>query len=194
MRENPGLHEGTKEGKKSERRIYDRYRMRISKTLESSLPPTYQRASQLLFLLPDLAVLILRLLKDARVPAKAKVNLGIAFAYLSSPVDILPDVVPVLGQLDDLIIATTAVHSILKSTPEEVVRENWSGSVDVLEGIQNVLDMVSYLMGNRFVRMIIAGFARKPGFSLPSAKDLVSNLIGDRVGKFTFRRLERLET
>jgi uncharacterized membrane protein YkvA (DUF1232 family) len=144
-----------------EERIYDRCRARLAGVLSSKLPSKCQKAREVLFLLPDLAVLIFRLLKHPRVPARAKVKLGLAFAYLGLPVDVLPDFVPVLGQLDDLIIATTAVHNILKTTPEEVVRENWSGCLDVLEGVQRVLDMVSDIMGNRLTRMIIRGCVRR---------------------------------
>ena len=151
-------------GSYNEARIYDRYRTIVADALGSRVPSRLQSVSQCLFLLPDLVVLILRLLKDKRVPAKAKINLGIAFAYLTSPVDILPDLVPVLGQLDDLIIATTAIHSILRSTPESVIRENWSGSVDVLEGVQNILDAVSYIAGNKLIMRLITGFVGKTWF------------------------------
>ncbi|HHX11045.1 MAG TPA: DUF1232 domain-containing protein [Firmicutes bacterium] len=175
-----------------ERRIYDRYRTKVTEVLDSKIPPKYHKASQYLFLLPDLAVLILRLLKDKRVPAKAKFNLCIAFAYLSSPIDVLPDFMPVLGQLDDLIITTTAIHNILKTTPEEVVRVNWSGSVDVLEGVQNVLDMVSYIADNKLIEIMLISYARKPWFSLQWAKDFTRNLIGDRVS--IFKRLQRQQT
>ncbi|MGB4656644.1 MAG: DUF1232 domain-containing protein [Bacillota bacterium] len=169
-------------GSYNEARIYDRYRTIVADALGSRVPSRLQSVSQCLFLLPDLVVLILRLLKDKRVPAKAKINLGIAFAYLTSPVDILPDLVPVLGQLDDLIIATTAIHSILRSTPESVIRENWSGSVDVLEGVQNILDAVSYIAGNKLIMRLITGFVGKPGLSWPGGRKLISNLISGRLG------------
>ncbi len=146
------------EGNTKERRIYDRYRNKVTEVLESKIPAKYQRASDLLFLLPDLVVLILRLLRDGRVPAKAKVNLAVAFVYLGSPVDLIPDFVPVFGQLDDLVIAAIAVHSILRITPEEAVRENWSGPVDVLEGIRSILDVVSEVVNNGLLRRMLRRF------------------------------------
>ena len=143
-----------------EERIYDRCRARLA-GCSHRISSKCQKGKRGIVPPAGSGCLIFRLLKHPRVPAGAKVKLGLAFAYLGLPVDVLPDFVPVLGQLDDLIIATTAVHNILKTTPEEVVRENWSGCLDVLEGVQRVLDMVSDIMGNRLTRMIIRGCVRR---------------------------------
>ncbi len=62
-------------------------------------------------------------LQDDRVPRRAKWLLGLALAYLSSPIDLIPDFIPVLGHLDDVVIVPGLVFLALKSVPEEVIAE-----------------------------------------------------------------------
>lgn len=63
------------------------------------------------------------ILKDQRTPRIAKWLLGIAIGYLLMPFDIIPDFVPVLGQLDDIIIVGLLVTIAVKMIPKEVVAE-----------------------------------------------------------------------
>lgn len=145
----------------SEKKIYDRFREKVKKSLDSKIPPKYQKASELLLLLPDFIVLIFRLLKDARVPTGAKARLILYTAYLISPVDIVPDFVPVLGQFDDLFAAAYVLQSILSVTPEEVVREHWSGQGEVLKNIQIVLDVAVEVFGSSLLNKLFKHFKKK---------------------------------
>lgn len=63
-------------------------------------------------------------LKDPRTPKLAKWLLGIAIAYFLSPIDIIPDFIPVLGQLDDLAIVSGLLTAALKMIPPEVIAES----------------------------------------------------------------------
>ena len=62
-------------------------------------------------------------LKDPRTPRVSKVLLGAALAYLVSPVDLVPDFIPVLGQLDDLVIVRGLVRLAMRFIPREVVAD-----------------------------------------------------------------------
>lgn len=64
------------------------------------------------------------LMLDARVPALAKLIPIASFAYLLFPVDLSPDVVPVLGQLDDLAVVLLGLRVFFEVSPPEVVREH----------------------------------------------------------------------
>lgn len=109
-------------------------------------PPTTLKEYALL--VPRLAKLIVRLVRDPRVPARSKASLFVLTAYLASPVDVMPDFVPGLGQVDDLVLAAFALDQILNRVPDHVVREHWDGDEDVLEIVRNVLDIsTSFLPG-----------------------------------------------
>ena len=64
-----------------------------------------------------------RVLKDTRTPKIAKILLGLAIGYLLLPFDIIPDFIPVIGHLDDLIIVPALVIIALKMIPKEVIED-----------------------------------------------------------------------
>jgi membrane-associated phospholipid phosphatase len=90
------------------------------------------QAKALARLIPDLLVLCRRLTGDARVPRRAKVALALAGAYLASPIDLVPDFIPVIGQLDDAVIVGLALGMVLRGAGEDVVRELWPGPAESL--------------------------------------------------------------
>jgi uncharacterized membrane protein YkvA (DUF1232 family) len=92
---------------------------------------------------PRLVKLVGRLMKDPRVPARPKAILIVLGAYLISPIDVIPDFIPGLGQLDDLVIAAFALNQILNRVPDECVRDHWDGDEDVLQIVREVLDIAS---------------------------------------------------
>ncbi len=103
--------------------------------------------------LPKLAKLVARLARDPRVPARNKATLMVVGAYLVSPVDLVPAVVPGFGQLDDLVIAVLALDQLLNEVPADVVSEHWDGPDDVLEVIQETLRLVTSFVPARVRRL-----------------------------------------
>ena len=92
-------------------------------------------AAALARFVPDCVVLVRRLLRDPRVPRRSRLVLGAVLAYLVSPIDLVPDVVPVAGQLDDAVILALALRHLIRSAGPEVVRTCWPGperSVEVV--------------------------------------------------------------
>jgi uncharacterized membrane protein YkvA (DUF1232 family) len=65
-----------------------------------------------------------RVLADARTPVNAKIFLGLAMAYLCMPFDLIPDFIPVLGHLDDLVIVSALLYAALRLIPQELVAEH----------------------------------------------------------------------
>ena len=63
------------------------------------------------------------ILKDKRTPIPAKVLLGLAIGYLLLPFDIIPDFIPVLGQIDDIIIVPVLFYAALKLIPKNIINE-----------------------------------------------------------------------
>ena len=92
-------------------------------------------------LLPRLLKLVWRLARDPRVPARVKATLVVLGGYLAWPHDILPDFIPGLGQLDDIVAIAFVLDQLLNRVSPEVVREHWDGDEDILELVQEVLDI-----------------------------------------------------
>src|SRR6187399_1790968 len=77
--------------------------------------------------IPDCIVLVTRLARDPRVPRRRKLLLLALVGYLALPFDLVPDVIPVAGQLDDAIIVAIVLRSLLRSGGEGLIRELWPG-------------------------------------------------------------------
>lgn len=85
---------------------------------------------ELLHFLPDVLRLLWDLSRDPRVPRLSKVAALAVAGYLISPIDVLPDFLPGLGQLDDLYLAVWAVRRLVADAGYDLVREHWRGSDD----------------------------------------------------------------
>jgi uncharacterized membrane protein YkvA (DUF1232 family) len=81
---------------------------------------------------PDCLVLFKRLLGDPAVPRARKVMLGLLIAYLASPIDLVPDFIPVAGQLDDAILVGLVLRGLVRGGGPEVVRRHWPGPEESL--------------------------------------------------------------
>ena len=109
-------------------------------------PDTRTRLREAALVLPNLLKLLGRLMRDPRVPARSKALAGAALAYMASPVDLIPDLIPVAGKSDDLFIAVFAVHHLIRTAGEDVVIEHWDGSPDVLETVNSLIDLAAGLV------------------------------------------------
>ncbi|MFT5224017.1 MAG: uncharacterized membrane protein YkvA (DUF1232 family) [Glaciecola sp.] len=78
--------------------------------------------------LPDVAKLFWAAVRDPRVPWYAKASTGAAVAYVVSPLDVIPDVIPVIGRLDDVWLVVKALRFLFREAGYEVLSELWSGT------------------------------------------------------------------
>ena len=92
-------------------------------------------ARELARLLPNLILLFKDLLKDPRVPRGPKVVLWIGIVWLISPIDLLPEFLPVLGPLDDAVVAALVLRHLVHRAGADIVREHWRGEPATLEMI-----------------------------------------------------------
>ncbi|RDI75119.1 hypothetical protein Gocc_0917 [Gaiella occulta] len=76
---------------------------------------------------PDCAVLCARLLRDPGVKHRHRLLLALLVAYLALPFDLVPDVIPVAGQLDDAIVVAVVLRIVLRGSGVERVRRHWPG-------------------------------------------------------------------
>lgn len=117
-----------------ERRLYDRLRERLVPARVGAATG----ARDVLLFLPDLTVLLARLLRDGRVPLIEKAIAVGGIAYVFSPLDLLPALVMgPIGLLDDLFVVAACLSRLMNHVHPDVVRANWSGQGDALEIIQS---------------------------------------------------------
>ncbi|MFO7300067.1 MAG: YkvA family protein [Actinomycetes bacterium] len=105
--------------------------------------------AEVVTVIPNLVKLISRLLKDPRVPFRAKLTLGAVALYVASPIDLLPEFIPVVGWMDDVLMVMYALDNLISRAGREVVVEHWDGPGDVLQLIEDVVGLGRTLMPRR---------------------------------------------
>jgi uncharacterized membrane protein YkvA (DUF1232 family) len=104
--------------------------------LEQRRHPGSASLRELLRLAPDVVRLLTRLARDRSVPVGARIWLGALVAYLLSPIDLIPDFIPVLGYADDALVVAFAVRFAIRRAGGETVRRLWPGTA---QGLATVL-------------------------------------------------------
>jgi uncharacterized membrane protein YkvA (DUF1232 family) len=117
--------------------------------------------SEYLFLLPDFFILVCRLAIDERVPTKKKVIAGAIMAYLVMPIDIIPDFIPVIGHLDDLVLVVIGLNMILNEVDKQVLLDNWSGEGNLLELLQTITAKAEKFMDKNIMTRIKNWISKK---------------------------------
>jgi uncharacterized membrane protein YkvA (DUF1232 family) len=93
------------------------------------------QARELAALIPNLLVLFKGLLRDPRVTRGSKAWLWFAVVWLVSPIDLIPEFIPVLGPLDDAVVAALVLRHVLRKTDRAVLAEHWRGDPATLDAI-----------------------------------------------------------
>jgi uncharacterized membrane protein YkvA (DUF1232 family) len=110
-------------------------------TLIAVRRPHGQTLAELLRLLPDLLRLIAGLAKDRTLPKGVRWRLALLAAYLASPVDLVPDVIPVIGYADDAIVVALTLRAVARRAGPEAIARHWPGTPDGLAILTAVLHL-----------------------------------------------------
>lgn len=89
--------------------------------------------TELASFLPDCVTTVRRLRRDPRVPRRAKLAVGFAGLWVLSPIDLIPEFLPVIGPLDDVVVVALALRYAARQVPPEVLYEAWPGRRSVME-------------------------------------------------------------
>lgn len=89
-------------------------------------------------LAPDIVRLLRRLAADPELPRGVRVRLGLLLVYLLSPIDLIPDVVPVLGYADDAIVVVLALRSVIRRAGPPALERHWQGTPDGLATVHRL--------------------------------------------------------
>ncbi len=95
-------------------------------------------AREVLALLPHTIVLVRRLAADSALPRGVRVRLVLLLAYLVLPIDLIPDVIPVIGYADDAIIVAVALRSVTRVAGAEALDRHWPGGAGGLADIKRL--------------------------------------------------------
>jgi uncharacterized membrane protein YkvA (DUF1232 family) len=90
--------------------------------------PEDMTVREALRLLPDLVRLVRRLARDPDLPRGVRIRLWLLLVYLLSPIDLVPDVVPVLGYADDVVVLALALRAVVRRAGADAIGRAWPGS------------------------------------------------------------------
>lgn len=105
-----------------------------------------ETARQTLLLIPNFIKLLYRLIGDNRVQSSEKAILLGTVVYVLSPLDFLPDAIPFLGQIDDLLLVALILKRFLNSIDSYILLSQWDGPADLLFSIDRILEFTRYLL------------------------------------------------
>src|SRR6476661_402793 len=115
-----------------------------------------RRTKNVLLFLPNLLLLCARLMTDPRVPAKERALVAGAIVYAIIPFDLIPDMLPFIGQVDDAYLIALTLLRLMSVTEPDVVRKHWRGGGDVVELIGSTALMASKLLPKKIRRVLTA--------------------------------------
>lgn len=90
-------------------------------------------AKELALLLPNLITLFKDLIRDPRVPRRSKLLLVVGAIWFASPIDLIPEFIPVVGPLDDAVVAALILRHLLRTAGPEIITEHWRGNPATLD-------------------------------------------------------------
>jgi len=119
------------------------------------------RMKELLLFIPKLLWLLFGLLRDERVSRADKAILAGTILYVISPLDIIPDFIPFIGQVDDAYLIAISLMRLLNRTDAEVFREHWKGSIDLKDLVTSISTAAEYFLPRK-IKNVLRGRIERP--------------------------------
>jgi uncharacterized membrane protein YkvA (DUF1232 family) len=115
-----------------------------------------QKALDLLLFLPRMAKLLGRIAADPEASGKDKALVLAALAYLASPIDLIPDFIPVIGELDDIYLISLVLLRLMNRVGPEKLQAYWDGPEDIVALVQRVSEVATAILPEKIRRMVMA--------------------------------------
>lgn len=131
------------------------------------------RMKNLLMFLPNMFTLLGRLIKDGRVPVAEKALFAAAIVYVIMPLDFIPDVVPFIGQVDDVYLVALTLLRLINRTDESIVRHHWKGDGDIVSLANSAASLAPMLLPKRVSRVLSSKVELAPNIN--SITDVTKN-------------------
>src|SRR5213078_4952887 len=114
------------------------------------------RMKNLLMFLPNMVILCARLMVDSRVPRVERALFAAAVIYAIIPFDFIPDMIPFVGQIDDLFLISMTLLRLVDRTDDLIVREHWRGGGDIVQLAESAATIAPLLMPRRISRVLLS--------------------------------------
>jgi uncharacterized membrane protein YkvA (DUF1232 family) len=122
-----------------------------------------RRLKNLLLFIPNMLLLCGRLLTDSRVSAPDRALVAGAIVYAIIPFDLIPDMIPFVGQVDDAYLIALTLLRLMERTDPKVVREHWRGGGDVVELVGGAALIAAKFLPRRIRRVLTSRVEVAPG-------------------------------
>lgn len=122
-----------------------------------------RRLKNLLLFIPNMLFLCMRLLTDSRVPGAERALVLGAIVYAVIPFDLIPDLIPFVGQVDDAYLIALTLLRLMERTDPKIVREHWKGGGDVVELIDAAAQVAAKFLPQRIRRILTSRVEVAPG-------------------------------
>jgi uncharacterized membrane protein YkvA (DUF1232 family) len=122
-----------------------------------------RRLKNLVLFIPNLVLLCGRLLTDSRVPTAERALVGAAILYAIVPFDLIPDMIPFVGQIDDVYLISLTLLRLIDRTDPNIVREHWRGGGDVVDFIDSAAKVAAKFLPQRIRRVLTSRVEVAPG-------------------------------
>lgn len=132
---------------------------------------TKRRMKNLLLFLPNMVLLCARLLSDPRVPRTEKALVAGAIVYAIIPFDLIPDMIPFVGQLDDAYLIAMTLLRLMDRTDPMVLRDHWNGGGDIVQLVEAMALFSAKFLPKSIRRVLTSRVAvseKKDGKLLPA--------------------------
>ena len=108
----------------------------------------------LLLFIPNLLRLLFALLRDPRVSSSDKAILAGTIIYVIAPIDVIPDFIPFIGQIDDSYLVAISLLRMLNRANREVVLEHWKGKYDLKELVTSISRVAEFFLPKRMKKVL----------------------------------------
>lgn len=158
-------------------KVEDEY-SKVRNQVIHKVPDKYDKIILYAIIIPDIIALLWRLFRDKRVKIKVKMMTAGVIAYLASPIDVIPDFIPLVGKIDDVAIAFFGLNAILNEVPKEIILQNWEGKEDIILLTREAVKYMSEIVGSKNVGKLLL---------------LIKNIFKKGEEKFKCQRYTQLE-
>jgi len=114
------------------------------------------RMKNLLMFLPNMVIFSARLMVDSRVPRTERALFAAAVIYAIIPFDFIPDMLPFIGQVDDIFLISLTLLRLIDRTDDRIVREHWRGGGDIVQLAESVATVAPLLIPRRISRVLLS--------------------------------------